>query len=76
MPVPKLIFHLASADMDLPRDNYFVEEPDSGVMCLQINGAEDTTMVLIGNFQQQNMHVVYDVENNKLLFAPAQCDKL
>lgn len=76
VPVPKLILHLAGADMDLPRDNYFVEEPDSGVMCLQINGAEDTTMVLIGNFQQQNMHVVYDVENNKLLFAPAQCDKL
>lgn len=75
VPVPKLIFHLASADMDLPRENYIPEDTDSGVMCLMINGAE-VDMVLIGNFQQQNMHIVYDVENSKLLFASAQCDKM
>jgi hypothetical protein len=71
--VPKLVFHLAGADMDLPRENYvFVE---TGLMCLMMGGLDDQT-TLIGNFQQQNMHIVYDVENNKLLFAPAQCDKL
>lgn len=59
----------------MPRENYIPEDTDSGVMCLMINGAE-VDMVLIGNFQQQNMHIVYDVENSKLLFASAQCDKL
>ncbi|XP_062233336.1 aspartic proteinase nepenthesin-1-like [Phragmites australis] len=71
--VPKLVFHLEGADMDLLPENYMVV--NGGVICLMIDGAQ-SDMTLIGNFQQQNMHIVYDVENNKLLFVPAQCDKL
>ena len=44
-------------------------------MCLVINSGEDDSTIT-GNFQQQNMHIVYDVENSKLLFVPAHCDKL
>ncbi|KAK3128668.1 hypothetical protein QOZ80_6BG0464960 [Eleusine coracana subsp. coracana] len=75
VPVPKLVFHFAGADMDLPRENYFYVYEADAFMCLMILDAEGDTTT-IGNFQQQNMHIVYDVHNNKLLFAPAQCDKL
>jgi hypothetical protein len=71
--VPKIVFHLAGADMELPRENYMFV--DAGFMCLIMQGS-DGDMTTIGNFQQQNMHIVYDVGNNKLFFAPAQCDKL
>ncbi|CAL5046688.1 unnamed protein product [Urochloa decumbens] len=72
--VPKLVFHLEGADMDLPRENY-MPVINGKLLCLIIDSTKDN-QTLIGNFQQQNMHIVYDVENSKLLFAPAQCDKL
>ncbi|OAY71920.1 aspartic proteinase nepenthesin-1-like [Ananas comosus] len=73
--VPKLIFHFEGADMDLPRDNYMFQDSSVGLMCLAMldSGSESS---IIGNFQQQNMHVVYDLDNQKLSFAPARCDHL
>ncbi|OAY71929.1 Aspartic proteinase nepenthesin-1 [Ananas comosus] len=73
--VPKLIFHLEGADMDLPRDNYMLQDSTMGLMCLAMfdSGSE---ISIIGNFQQQNMHIVYDLDDQKLSFAPAQCDQL
>nr|CAD1827056.1 unnamed protein product [Ananas comosus var. bracteatus] len=73
--VPKLIFHFEGADMDLPRDNYMPQDSSVGLMCLAMfdSGDESST---IGNFQQQNMHIVYDLDNQKLSFAPARCDQL
>ncbi|CAN6198375.1 unnamed protein product [Urochloa humidicola] len=74
VPVPRLVFHLEGADMDLPRENY-MPVVNGKLLCLVVVSTDDD-QTLIGNFQQQNMHIVYDVENSKLLFAPAQCDKL
>ncbi|TVU47266.1 hypothetical protein EJB05_06859, partial [Eragrostis curvula] len=72
--VPKLILHFDGATLDLPPANYMFDFEDAGasVICLAINSGDDTT--IIGNFQQQNMHVLYDLANNMLSFAPAQCD--
>ncbi|KAL6861845.1 hypothetical protein ACP4OV_017545 [Aristida adscensionis] len=75
---PKLVFHLAGADMDLPPENYMMVDRGTGptgVMCLAVAGAEGD-MTLIGNYQQQNMHIVYDLESNRLFFVPAECDKM
>uniref|UniRef100_A0A0D9VTD6 Peptidase A1 domain-containing protein n=1 Tax=Leersia perrieri TaxID=77586 RepID=A0A0D9VTD6_9ORYZ len=73
--VPKLVLHLDGATMDLPRENYVFEVEDAGnsIVCLAILEGETT---IIGNFQQQNMHVLYDLQNSRLSFVPAQCDKL
>uniref|UniRef100_A0A0E0KCZ7 Peptidase A1 domain-containing protein n=1 Tax=Oryza punctata TaxID=4537 RepID=A0A0E0KCZ7_ORYPU len=74
--MPKLVLLFEGATMDLPRENYVFEVEDAGssVVCLAIiEGGEVTT---IGNFQQQNMHVLYDLQNSKLSFVPARCDKL
>uniref|UniRef100_A0A0A9HRQ9 Peptidase A1 domain-containing protein n=1 Tax=Arundo donax TaxID=35708 RepID=A0A0A9HRQ9_ARUDO len=44
-------------------------------MCVVLDAAPGEQTV-IGNFQQQNTHVVYDLENDLLSFAPARCDRL
>ncbi|PKU82571.1 Aspartic proteinase nepenthesin-1 [Dendrobium catenatum] len=72
---PKLIFHFEGADIDLPENNYLVRDGGGSVVCLAIlQGSEDLS--LFGNFQQQNMHIVYDVQEGKISFAPAQCENL
>ncbi|GJM96027.1 hypothetical protein PR202_ga12831 [Eleusine coracana subsp. coracana] len=74
--VPKLILHFDGATLDLPRDNYMFELQDAGVRvtCLAVNPGGNLT--IIGNYQQQNLHVLYDLANNMLSFAPAQCDQV
>uniref|UniRef100_A0A0E0KCZ6 Peptidase A1 domain-containing protein n=1 Tax=Oryza punctata TaxID=4537 RepID=A0A0E0KCZ6_ORYPU len=75
--VPKLVLHFEGATMHLPRENYVFEvDDDAGNrnICLAITEGDE--MTIIGNFQQQNMHVLYDLKNSKLSFVHAQCDKL
>ncbi|XBH87668.1 hypothetical protein VPH35_075086 [Triticum aestivum] len=60
--MPKMILHLDDADWDLPRENY--------VLDVDIGDDDDGTCV------QQNTHIVYDLESNKLVFVPARCDQL
>ncbi|XP_006649992.2 aspartic proteinase nepenthesin-1-like [Oryza brachyantha] len=74
--VPALVLHFEGASLDLPRENYMfeIEEAGGSVTCLAINPGEDLSV--IGNFQQQNLHVLYDLANNMLSFIPAQCNKL
>ncbi|KAK8451275.1 hypothetical protein SEVIR_6G185100v4 [Setaria viridis] len=71
---PPLVLHFdGGAAMTLPRDNYF-QEPRAGMMCLAVGSAPDDFGVsIIGNVLQQNMHVLFDVRNQKFSFAPTQC---
>nr|XP_010908060.1 aspartic proteinase nepenthesin-1-like [Elaeis guineensis] len=72
---PKLVFHFDGADLDLPQENYFVvQDPVSGVVCLML--MSNTGLSVLGNFQQQNILVVYDLESEQLLFRTAQCDQM
>ncbi|CAL9178196.1 unnamed protein product, partial [Musa hybrid cultivar] len=70
--VPILVFHLDGADMAFPAANYFVVNSSAGLLCLAIFGSPFNLSIL-GNFQQQNMHVVYDLAGGKLSFEPANC---
>nr|CAD1827057.1 unnamed protein product [Ananas comosus var. bracteatus] len=75
--VPKLIYHFEGADMDVPRDNYVVDlDEGGGLMCLLVSKSKSNDVSIIGNIQQQNMWIEYDLEKNELGFAPAQCDQL
>jgi hypothetical protein len=79
--LPKLILHLEGADWDLPRESYVLDVEDDdgtgGRLCVVILSADESDMTtIIGNFQQQNMHIVYDLDANKMVFAPASCDQL
>lgn len=73
--VPRLTLHLEGADWELPRESYVFEDYAARVMCVVLDAAPGDQTV-IGNFQQQNTHVAYDLRNNLLSFAPARCDRL
>jgi hypothetical protein len=74
---PPLVLHFdGGVAMVLPRDNYF-QEPRAGLMCLAVGSSPDDFGVsIIGNIQQQNMHVLFDVRNQKFSFAPTKCDDI
>jgi hypothetical protein len=72
--VPKLVLHFEGATLDLPQENYVFEYEEAAGrshVCLAI--LEGGEVTILDNFQQQNMHVLYDLAN-KLSFVPAQCD--
>ncbi|KAI3746219.1 hypothetical protein L6452_08643 [Arctium lappa] len=72
--IPKIVFHFKGADWELAKENYIYEDGSQG--CLGIVGyGEDKTSVL-GNMQQQNMMVIYDLDRNNLSFMPAKCSEL
>ena len=70
---PALVLHSdGGAEMVLPRDNY-LQEPRVGLMCLAV--VSTSGMSIIGNVQQQNFYMLFDV-HNKLSFAPTHCDRI
>uniref|UniRef100_A0A0D9VFB1 Peptidase A1 domain-containing protein n=1 Tax=Leersia perrieri TaxID=77586 RepID=A0A0D9VFB1_9ORYZ len=69
-------FSLLFADgavWDFPAENYFIRLEPDGIMCLAVLATPRSAMSIIGNFQQQNFHVLYDLQNNRLGFAPRRC---
>lgn len=70
--VPELsLLFTDGALWDFPAENYFIRL--DGVMCLAVLGTPRSGMNIIGNYQQQNFHVLYDLQNNRLGFAPRRC---
>uniref|UniRef100_A0A1D1YXC9 Aspartic proteinase nepenthesin-1 n=1 Tax=Anthurium amnicola TaxID=1678845 RepID=A0A1D1YXC9_9ARAE len=59
---------------NFPADNYFIRLEPEGVVCLALLGT--STLSILGNYQQQNFHVVYDAGRSRLGFAPATCADL
>ncbi|TVU25031.1 hypothetical protein EJB05_27507, partial [Eragrostis curvula] len=72
--MPDMTFHFDGADMVLPPENYMFL--GSGVWCLCLESATARSGSVLGNYQQQNMHILYDVANEMLSFAPADCSTL
>ncbi|KDP36132.1 hypothetical protein JCGZ_08776 [Jatropha curcas] len=80
--VPELIFHFkGGAKMQLPLSNYFAFV-DLDVVCLTIvsdNGATQGgrsgggPAIILGNFQQQNFYIEYDLENDRFGFKKQSC---
>ncbi|PIN11511.1 Aspartyl protease [Handroanthus impetiginosus] len=61
---------------NFPVENYFIKlEPDD-IVCLAILGTPRSALSIIGNYQQQNFHVLYDTKQSRLGFAPAKCADL
>ncbi|KAM3275720.1 hypothetical protein ACQJBY_044217 [Aegilops geniculata] len=70
--VPRMVFHFQGADLELPRRNYVLDDPRRGNLCILLADSGDSGAT-IGNFVQQDMRVLYDLEAETLSFAPAQC---
>ncbi|XP_037467461.1 aspartic proteinase nepenthesin-2-like [Triticum dicoccoides] len=72
--VPELSLAFADgAAWEFPAENYFIRLEPEGIMCLAVLGTPRSGMSIIGNYQQQNFHVLYDLELNRLGFAPRRC---
>ncbi|GJN19684.1 hypothetical protein PR202_gb06985 [Eleusine coracana subsp. coracana] len=73
--VPEMSLLFADgAVWDFPAENYFIRL--EGVMCLAVLGTQSSGMNIIGNYQQQNFHVIYDLQSNRLGFAPRRCAEM
>nr|AJC64141.1 aspartic proteinase nepenthesin-1-like protein [Thinopyrum intermedium] len=71
--LPDLVFHFSGADMTVPPRNYWAPV-DKSTACMMIFSSTDSST--IGNFQQQNMHLLYDVARGTLSFQTADCSAL
>lgn len=72
--VPTLVFHFSGgADMALPPENYWAPI-DKSTACMAIFEAFEIS--IIGNFQQQNMHLLFDIGKGQLSFQTANCSTL
>lgn len=58
---------------DFPSENYFIRLDPEEIMCLAILGTPQSSLSIIGNYQQQNFHIMYDTKNSRLGFAPTRC---
>ncbi|CAL9188768.1 unnamed protein product [Musa hybrid cultivar] len=74
-PVPDMTFHFDNADMTIPPANYMYPDQNAGAFCLVMQRSE-SNLTIVANYQQQNMHVVYDVAGRTLSFMPARCEDL
>ncbi|EER99481.1 aspartic proteinase nepenthesin-1 [Sorghum bicolor] len=72
--MPSMTLHFDGADMVLPADSYMML--DSNLWCLAMQNQTDGGVSILGNYQQQNMHILYDVGQETLTFAPAKCSTL
>jgi hypothetical protein len=58
--------------MTLLPENYMLIASTTGYLCLVM--APTGVGTIIGNYQQQNLHLLYDIGNSFLSFVPAPCD--
>ncbi|KAL5977200.1 hypothetical protein ACLOJK_021542 [Asimina triloba] len=79
--LPLISFHfLGNVTLNMPIENYFyaVSPPNNSqlVMCLLLQPMDDGgygPAGVFGNFQQQNIEVVYDLERERIGFQPMDC---
>ncbi|XWS47466.1 hypothetical protein CRYUN_Cryun14cG0154500 [Craigia yunnanensis] len=57
---------------NFPVENYFIWLEED-VVCLAILGTPRSALSIIGNYQQQNFHILYDTKKSRLGYAPMKC---
>ncbi|CAL0326715.1 unnamed protein product [Lupinus luteus] len=82
--LPQLTFGFrGGAKMVLPVANYFSFVNSDNVVCLTIISDGGVVVpargsgpaIILGNYQQQNFYVEYDLENERFGFGPRSCNK-
>lgn len=78
---PELIFQFkGGAKMEQPLSNYFSLVGDGDVACLTVvtsgglgPDSSGGPAIILGNYQQMNFHVEYDLKNNRFGFKRQNC---
>ncbi|KAL3694998.1 hypothetical protein R1sor_008649 [Riccia sorocarpa] len=76
--LPTLTFHLTNATWIMPSENValVVRDENRGVyMCVALTQSKFGANI-IGNIQQQNFQIVYDLANHQIGFAKVKCHTL
>ncbi|XP_076913864.1 aspartic proteinase nepenthesin-1-like [Bidens hawaiensis] len=71
---PKLVFHFKGADWELPLENYIYEKQGEGGYLAFMSTSDSDDQFYFGNIMQQNMMVIYDLDQNILFFKHAICN--
>ncbi|KAL3624632.1 hypothetical protein CASFOL_031300 [Castilleja foliolosa] len=58
---------------EFPIENYFIRLEPENVVCLAVLGTPRSSLSIIGNYQQQNFHILYDTKRSRLGFALTNC---
>ncbi|KAF5187849.1 Aspartyl protease family protein [Thalictrum thalictroides] len=58
---------------NFPVENYFIRLDPEDIVCLAILGTPKSSLSILGNYQQQNFHIMYDTKKSRLGFAPMKC---
>ncbi|XP_031477913.1 aspartyl protease family protein 2-like [Nymphaea colorata] len=67
------ILFMDGAVWSFPAENYFIRLDPEGVICLALLGTPMSSLSILGNYQQQNFHVLYDLDKSRIGFAPEKC---
>ncbi|KAL0301686.1 UNVERIFIED_CONTAM: Aspartyl protease family protein 2 [Sesamum radiatum] len=74
LDLPSFSFVFADgAVWNFPVENYFIKLEPENVVCLAILGTPRSALSIIGNYQQQNFHILYDTKRSRLGFALTNC---
>ncbi|KAF5481516.1 hypothetical protein F2P56_002158 [Juglans regia] len=74
MELPEFGIHFADgAVWNFPVENYFIRLEPEDVVCLAILGTPRSALSIIGNYQHQNFHILYDTKKSRLGYAPMRC---
>ncbi|KAG7561403.1 Xylanase inhibitor C-terminal [Arabidopsis thaliana x Arabidopsis arenosa] len=57
---------------NFPTENSFIWLSED-LVCLAILGTPKSAFSIIGNYQQQNFHILYDTKRSRLGYAPTKC---
>lgn len=73
LEMPNFKIHFSDgAEWNFPVQNYFIWV-DEDVVCLALMPIKPSGFSIIGNYQQQNFHILYDTKQSRLGFAPTKC---
>ncbi|KAL8168095.1 hypothetical protein V2J09_009594 [Rumex salicifolius] len=82
--VPKLVLvFTGGARMDLPLADYFILVNGGSIACMTVltdpegpvsPGVPSGPAMILGNYQQQDFYMEYDLENQRFGFKPQKCD--
>ncbi|KAK4429218.1 Aspartyl protease family protein 2 [Sesamum alatum] len=74
LDLPSFSFVFADgAVWNFPVENYFIKLEPENVVCLAILGTPRSALSIIGNYQQQNFHILYDTKRSRLGFVLTNC---
>ncbi|KAK9691337.1 hypothetical protein RND81_09G190700 [Saponaria officinalis] len=73
LQMPSFTIHFRDgAEWNFPISNYFIWV-DQQTVCLALMPSKTSPFSIIGNYQQQNFHILYDTDKSRLGFAPTKC---